>query len=112
MFALCTKTLTAQSIIDGIIENCPSLSLQEISKKALLYVLLYDEIFGEGCRVRNEVDSNEKGGGTLIRTIRESKDEIVSYLNSRMKETGVTSFQGLLPQRAEVEVKVERIVHS
>ena len=58
------------------------------------------------------VDSDEKGGGALIRTIRESKDEIVSYLNSRMKEAGVTSFQELLPQRAEVEVKVERMVHS
>ena len=58
------------------------------------------------------VDSDEKGGGALIPTIRESKDEIVSYLNSRMKETGVTSFQELLPQRAEVEVKVERMVHS
>jgi hypothetical protein len=33
-------------------------------------------------------------------------------LNSRMKETGVTSFQELLPQRAEVEVEVERMVHS
>ena len=55
LFALCTKTLASQRILDDIIANCPSLETKEISKKALLYVLLYDEIFGDGCRVRNKM---------------------------------------------------------
>ena len=33
-------------------ENCKTLSSKHISNKALFYVTLYDEIFGEGCRVR------------------------------------------------------------
>lgn len=51
LFALCNKTLLAEPLLDEIVDNCPSLEPNAVSKKALFYVTLYDEIFGEGCRV-------------------------------------------------------------
>lgn len=51
MLALCNKTLLAQQLLDDIIANTPELTSSTIQNKALLYVLLYDTVFGQGVRV-------------------------------------------------------------
>ena len=51
MLALCNKTLLAQQLLDDIIANTPELASSTIQNKALLYVLLYDTVFGQGVRV-------------------------------------------------------------
>lgn len=51
MLALCNKTLLAQQLLDDIIANTPELTSSTIQNKALLHVLLYDTVFGQGVRV-------------------------------------------------------------
>lgn len=51
MFALCSKTLQAQRLLQNIVENCDELDKETVRNKSLLFVMLYDEIFGQGVRV-------------------------------------------------------------
>ena len=51
MLAVCSKTLRAQGILDEIVNAIPEFHEMDIRNKSLFYVMLYDEIFGEGIRV-------------------------------------------------------------
>ena len=51
LLAICSKTLRAQSILDEIVNTIPEFHEMDIRNKSLFYVMLYDEIFGEGIRV-------------------------------------------------------------
>ena len=51
MLAVCSKTLLACPFLDELVNSIPEFQQAEISNKALFYVMLYDEVFGEGIRV-------------------------------------------------------------
>lgn len=51
LLAICSKTLRAQGILDEIVNAIPEFHEMDIRNKSLFYVMLYDEIFGEGIRV-------------------------------------------------------------
>ncbi|KAK8800566.1 hypothetical protein WA158_006884 [Blastocystis sp. Blastoise] len=88
LYALAYKTLKATDVLNAIYYQS-SLSKQKISSRALLFVMLYDHLFGKKI----------SGGGKLAKIIKENDKEIRDILE-RLKTT----------KRGDMDKKVESVI--